>query len=48
MDWKKFRQANGQSVQSYTQEFSRRDLILGVDFSSGDTLLKYIGGLHIF
>jgi hypothetical protein len=48
MDWKNFRQAKGQSVQSYTQEFRRRDLILGVDLSSQDTLLKYIGGLHSY
>ena len=45
MDWKNFRQAEGQSVQIYTQEFRRRALILGVDLSSKDTLLKYIGGL---
>ena len=33
-------------MQSYTQEFRIRALILGVDLSSQDTLLKYIGGLH--
>jgi hypothetical protein len=48
MDWKKFRQAKGQSVQSYTQEFRRRALILGIDLSSQETLLKYIGGLHSY
>jgi hypothetical protein len=46
MDWKNFRQAKGKSVQSYTQEFRRRALILGIDLSSQETLLKYIGGLH--
>lgn len=40
MDWKKFRQANGQNVQRYTQEFRKRALIL--DLSSQDILLKYI------
>jgi hypothetical protein len=48
MDWKKFRQAKGQNVQSYTQEFRKRALILGIDLSSQDTLLKYIGGLHSY
>ena len=48
MDWKIFRQAKGKSVQSYTQEFIRRDLILGIDLSSQETLLKYIGGLHSY
>ena len=35
-------------MQSYTQEFRRRALILGVDLSSRATLLKYIGGLHSY
>jgi hypothetical protein len=48
MDWKNFRQAKGQNVQSYTQEFRRRSLILGIDLSSQETLLKYIGGLHSY
>jgi hypothetical protein len=48
MDWKNFRQAKGKSVQSYTQEFRRRALIFGIDLSSQETLLKYIGGLHSY
>ena len=48
MDWKIFRQIKGKSVQRYTQEFRRRDLILGIDLSSQETLLKYIGGLHSY
>jgi hypothetical protein len=48
MNWKNFRQAKGKSVQSYTQEFRRRDLILGIYLSSQETLLKYIGGLHSY
>jgi hypothetical protein len=48
MEWKNFRQAKGQSVQIFTQEFRRRDLVLGVDFSSQETLLKYIGALHSY
>jgi hypothetical protein len=34
-------------VQSFTQEFRRRALVLG-DFSSQETLLKYIGSLHSY
>ena len=43
MDWNKFMQLKGQSVQSYTQEFRTRPLILGVDFTSQETLLKSLG-----
>jgi hypothetical protein len=46
MDWQNFRQAKGQNVQSFPQEFRRRALVLGVDLSSQETLLKYIGALH--
>jgi hypothetical protein len=35
-------------VQSFTQEFRRRSLVLGVDLSSQETLLKYIGALHSY
>jgi hypothetical protein len=48
MDWQNFRQAKGQNVQIFTQEFRRRDLVLGVDLSSQETLLKYIGALHSY
>jgi hypothetical protein len=48
MECKNFRQAKGQSVQSFTQEFRRRDFVLGVDLSSQETLLKYIGALHSY
>jgi hypothetical protein len=34
MDWQNFRQAKGQNVQRFTQEFRRRALVLGVDLSS--------------
>ena len=47
MGWRNFRQLKGQSVQSYTQDFRRRYLILGVDLQSQDTLLKYIGGCNV-
>ena len=48
MDWQNFRQGKGQNVQSYTQEFRRRALILGVDLTSQEILLEYIGGLHSY
>jgi hypothetical protein len=48
LDWQNFRQAKGKDVQSFSQEFRRRDLVLGVDFSSQDTFLKCIGGLHSY
>jgi hypothetical protein len=48
MDWQNFRQAKGHNVQSFTQEFRRRALVLGVDLSSQETLLKYIGALHSY
>ena len=40
MDWQNFRQGKGQSVQSYTQEFRRRALILCVVLTSQETFLK--------
>jgi hypothetical protein len=48
MDWKNFRQAKGQNEKKFTQEFRRRALVLGVDLSSQETLLKYIGALHSY
>jgi hypothetical protein len=48
MYWKNFRQAKGKNVQIFTQELRRRALVLGVDLSSQETLLKYIGALHSY
>ena len=48
MDWKNFRQGKGKNVKFYTQEFSRRALILCVDLKSQENFLKYIGGLHCY
>jgi hypothetical protein len=48
MDWQNFRQAKGKSLQIFTQEFRRRSLVLGIDLSSQETLLKYIGALHSY
>ena len=46
MSLQTLRQLKGQSVQSYTQEFRKRALTLGISLDSPETLLKYIGGLH--
>ena len=43
-----FHQLKGKSVQSYTQEFRKRALILGIPLDLLETLLKYIGGLHSY
>jgi hypothetical protein len=48
MEWQNFKQAEGQNVQIFTQEFRRHALVLGVDLSSQETLLKYIGALHSY
>ena len=42
------RQGKGQSVQEYTQEFRKRDLVLGIPLYTQETLLKYKGGLHSY
>ena len=46
MDWNNLRQGKGQSVQEYTEEFRKRDLVLGIPLYTQEMLLKYLGGLH--
>eukprot|EP00253_Pinus_taeda_P023022 PITA_23022 len=46
MSWQTLRQLKRKTVQSYTQEFRKRALILGISLDLPETLLKYIGGLH--
>jgi len=48
MSWQTLHQLKGQSVQNYTKEFIKRDLILGISLDSPEKLLKYIGGLHSY
>jgi hypothetical protein len=48
MSWKNFRKLKGQIVQSYTQDFRKRDLFLGIPLDTQETLLKYIGSLHSY
>jgi len=48
MSWQTLHQLKGQSVQSYTQEFRKSTLILGISSDSPETLLNYICGLHSY
>ena len=48
MSWQTLRQLKGKNIQSYTQEFRKRALILGISLDSPETLLKYIGGMHSY
>jgi hypothetical protein len=48
MSWQNFRQLKGQTIQSYTQEFRKRDLLLGIPLDTQETLFKYIGGFHSY
>eukprot|EP00253_Pinus_taeda_P004927 PITA_04927 len=48
MSWQTLRQLKGQSVESYTQEFRKRALTLGISLDSLETLLKYKGGLQSY
>ena len=48
MSWQTLRQLKGQSVQSYTQEFRKIALTLGISLDSPETLLKYIGVLYSY
>ena len=48
MDWKNLRQGRGQSVQEYTQMFRKKALSLGIPLYTQETLLMYIGGLHVY
>ena len=35
-------------MQDYAQEFSKKDLVLGILLYTQETLLQYIGGLHSY
>ena len=48
MDCKNLSQGRGQSVQEYTQMFRKKALSLGIPLYTQETLLKYIGGLHVY
>jgi hypothetical protein len=48
MEWKNLRQSKGQTVQSFTEEFRKKDLALNILLDSSETLMKYIGTLHSY
>jgi len=48
MKWQTLRQSKGQTVQSFTEEFRKKDLSLNIPLDSYETLMKYIGALHSY
>jgi hypothetical protein len=48
MEWKNLRQSKGQIVQSFTEEFRKKDLALNIPFDFYEILMKYIGTLHSY
>ena len=48
MEWKYLRQDKGQNVQSFTKEFHKQALNLGISLYSPQTVTKYIGALHSY
>lgn len=48
MDWKYPGQGKGQNVQSFTEEFRKQALNLGISLDAPKTVSKYIGALHSY
>jgi hypothetical protein len=48
MEWKTLRQSKVQTVQSFTEEFRKKDLALNIPMDSYETLMKSIGALHSY
>jgi len=48
MEWQTLRQSKGQTIQSFTEEFRKKALALNIPLDSYETLMKYIGTLHIY
>jgi hypothetical protein len=48
MEWKSLRKSKGKTVQSFTEEFRKKDLALNIPLDSYETLMKYIGTLHSY
>jgi len=48
MDWKYLRQGRGQDIQSFTEEFRKQALNLGITIYSPEVVTKYIGSLHSY
>ncbi len=48
MNWQYFRQGKGQHVQSFTEEFRKQALNLGIALDTPEVVTKYIGSLHSY
>ena len=48
MNWQYFRQGKGQDVQSFTEEFRKQALNLGIALDTPEVVTKYIGSLHSY
>jgi hypothetical protein len=48
MEWQTLRQSKGQTIQIFTEEFRKKYLALNIPLDSYETLMKYIGTLHIY
>lgn len=48
MEWKYLRQGKGQNVQSFSEEFWKQALYLGISLDSPETVTKYVGVLHSY
>jgi hypothetical protein len=48
IEWKTLIQIKGQIVQSFMEEFRKKDLALKFPLDSYETLIKYIGALHSY
>jgi len=48
MDWQYLRQGKGQNVQSFTEEFWKQALNLGISLDVPKIVTKYIAALHSY
>jgi hypothetical protein len=42
------KESKGQTIQSFTKEFTKKYLALNIHLDSYETLMKYIGALHSY
>jgi hypothetical protein len=45
IEWKSLKLRKGQTMQEYTDEFRKMELMLNIPLHTQETLMKYIGGL---
>jgi hypothetical protein len=45
IEWQGIKLRKGQTVQEYTDEFRKMELMLDIPLHTQETLMKYIGGL---